>query len=425
MLGREVVNLAGDFAVNVAGVEHQHFVFERCGFGTVKVPQLAGHGAGVEEVGSDGDHHVHIAGFDQFAAHFFFAMACAAGLRRHDKPGAARGRQVAVKVRDPQVVAVGDVFVFVHAGQAKGQAAVGLDGFGIDLVDVERRVGHHEVDVAPQRLAVFQSVRVVIEGVGFLDVALQPVHGQVHLGQADGGGGFFLAVKGDLFHGLLARLFDEVAALHEHAARAAGQIGHHAVAGFDDVDQRLHQRRWREKFAVVLCALHGELHQEIFVNAAKHITRGVAQGIAVKAAQQVFEQLVVKAVVVFGQAALQRRKVGLDRVHGGHQCATQAGPRRQVEQRVVTRSLGQQQGAALDEVGFDQRPLGHGARRLIGLDGLQRGLVTVGGVPQKNHAQHRHRIFRGREVGIGPKLIGGFPQAGFNLRDVVEGVGGH
>ena len=65
------------------------------------------------------------------------------------------------------------------------------------------------------------------------------------------------------------------------------------------------------------------------------------------------------------------------------------------------------------------------ARRLRGLNGLQRGLITVGGMPQKNHAQHRHGIFGGREVGIGTELIGGFPQAGFNLRDVVEGVGGH
>ncbi len=36
-----------------------------------------------------------------------------------------------------------------------------------------------------------------------------------------------------------------------------------------------------------------------------------------------------------------------------------------------------------------------------------------------------HGIFRGREVGVGPELISGVPQAAFNLRDVVEGVGGH
>lgn len=68
---------------------------------------------------------------------------------------------------------------------------------------------------------------------------------------------------------------------------------------------------------------------------------------------------------------------------------------------------------------------GQGARRLVGFNGLHSGLVAVGRVLQKDHAQHRHGIFRGREVGVGPKLIGGVPQAGFNLRDVVEGVGGH
>ncbi len=64
-------------------------------------------------------------------------------------------------------------------------------------------------------------------------------------------------------------------------------------------------------------------------------------------------------------------------------------------------------------------------KSLRGLNGLQHGLLTVGDVPQKNHAQHRHGIFGGREVGVDTELIGGFPQAGFNLRDVVEGVGGH
>ena len=81
--------------------------------------------------------------------------------------------------------------------------------------------------------------------------------------------------------------------------------------------------------------------------------------------------------------------------------------------------------AALDEVALDQGALGASARRLRGLNGLQRGLLTVGGVPQKNHAQHRHGLFGGREVGVGTELIAGFPKAGFNLRNVVEGVGGH
>jgi hypothetical protein len=58
-------------------------------------------------------------------------------------------------------------------------------------------------------------------------------------------------------------------------------------------------------------------------------------------------------------------------------------------------------------------------------ESLPHGLISICGMSQKNHAEHRHRLFRGREVGVGTELIGGFPQAGFNLRDVVEGVDGH
>jgi hypothetical protein len=36
-----------------------------------------------------------------------------------------------------------------------------------------------------------------------------------------------------------------------------------------------------------------------------------------------------------------------------------------------------------------------------------------------------HGLFRGREFGVGPELISRVPQAGSNLRDVMEGVGGH
>ena len=161
-----------------------------------------------------------------------------------------------------------------------------------------------------------QGVQIVVEGVGFLNMAFQPMHGQIHFGQADGGGGFLLAVEGHALHGVQPFMLDEVTGLHKHAARAAGQIGHHAVVGLDDVHQGLHQRRRREEFAVVLGTLHGELHQEVFVDTAKHVASGVAQGFRVKAAQQVFEQFFLETVVVFGQCVGQRRKIGLYGVHG-------------------------------------------------------------------------------------------------------------
>jgi hypothetical protein len=168
-------------------------------------------------------------------------LAGAAGLGRHDKASPASGGQVAVKVRYPQVVAVGDVFVFVDARQAKGQAPVPLYFFGGHRVDVERRVGHHEVDIAPEWSAILQAVRIVVEGIGLQNVALQAMHGQVHFGKRDGGAGLLLAVEGDTLHGVLAGLFNEMAALHKHAPRPARQISHHPMGRFNHIDQGLYQ----------------------------------------------------------------------------------------------------------------------------------------------------------------------------------------
>ena len=175
------------------------------------MPQLAGDGAGVEEVGPDGNHHVHVAGLDELAPHIRLAVAGAGCLRRHDETGAALGAKVAVEVGNPQVVAVADLLGLVHARQAKGQAAVVLHLLGVHHVDVERRIGHHEVALAKE------IVYVLVEGVGLADIALQPVYGQVHLGQADGGGGLFLAEESDPAAGVLAQPLDKVARLHEHA----------------------------------------------------------------------------------------------------------------------------------------------------------------------------------------------------------------
>ncbi len=227
LLGGEVVDLARDLAVDVARVDHQHLVFVRLGFVAVEEPQLAGHGAGVEEVRADGDHGVHVAGLHQLLPHLGLAAAGAGGLRGHDEAGAALVAQVAVEVADPDVVAVADLALLVDAGQAEGQARVGLDLVGVDLVDVEGRIGHDVVGLADQ------FVRVFVVGDGLLDVAFQAVDGQIHLGQADGGGVFLQAAEGEFFRGAVAVLFDDAGALHEHAAGAAGRVEHGAALGVD------------------------------------------------------------------------------------------------------------------------------------------------------------------------------------------------
>jgi len=139
-------------------------------------------------------------------------MPGAGRLGGHDEPGPALFVQVAPEVGDPQVVAVGDLLLLVHPGQAEGQAAVVLHRLGVDHVHVEGRIGHDEIALA------VEAVDILVEGVGLADVAFQAMDGEVHLSEADGGGGLLLAVEGHPVAGILAQVLDEVAGLHEHSA---------------------------------------------------------------------------------------------------------------------------------------------------------------------------------------------------------------
>ena len=60
---------------------------------------------------------------------------------------------------------------------------------------------------------------------------------------------------------------------------------------FNDVDNRLHKGRRGEEFTVVLSCLHGECHQEIFIDAAKDVAAAIAERFAVEDSQDVFQQV--------------------------------------------------------------------------------------------------------------------------------------
>ncbi len=272
----KVVNLARHLPVDVPGIQHEHLILTLGGLRLVEMPELTRNRPRVKEVGADRDHDVHGAGLNELAAHLGFTMPGTAGLRGHDEPRAPLRPEVAVEVGDPQVVAVGDLLVLVDARQAERQAAVGLHLLRVHHVHVERRVGHDEVAGANERFPVTQLMDVLVKGVRLADVALEPMHGQVHLGQADGGGGLLLAEEGHALHRLLPPPLDKVAGLYEHAARTAGGIEDDAMVGLDDVDDGLHKRRRGEKLAVVLRPLHGELHQEILIDAPEDIAGGIA-----------------------------------------------------------------------------------------------------------------------------------------------------
>ena len=237
------------------------------GFVAVQEPQFAGDGTGVEEIGADGDHDVHIASLDKLLTHLGFLVACAGSLGGHDESGPAAPVQIAVEEADPDIVAVGHLAALVGPRQAERQAGIRFHLPGINLVHVEGRIGHHGVRLAQQ------MVRIFVVGDGFLDVAFQPVDSQIHLGQADGGGVLFQPVERQAFGGALAVLFHRAGALHEHPAGPAGRIKNDSALGIHHVGDERHQGNRRKKFAVVVGLLAGELGQEIFVNPAKHIAR--------------------------------------------------------------------------------------------------------------------------------------------------------
>ena len=213
MLRREVINLARDLAVDIARVEHQYLVAAPRRLGPIEVPELAGHATGVEEIGADGDHHIHIAGLDQLAAHFLLAMPGAGSLRRHHEASAARRIQIAPEVRDPEIIAIADILLLVHTRQAKRQARICFDALGVHQVDVERRIGHHEITLADER------VRVGIVGDGLTgNLAFQAMYREVHDGETGGSAVLLMAVEHHALGGIQALVFDEMTGLYKHAA---------------------------------------------------------------------------------------------------------------------------------------------------------------------------------------------------------------
>src|SRR5262249_25860423 len=153
----------------------------------------------------------------------------------------------------------------VYSRQAEGQAWVGLDSLSVHQVDVKGRIGHHEVALADK------SMLILVVGNGLGDLALQPMDGEVHLGDVDGIAVLLLAVKDDIPGRVPALVLDEMAGLHEHAARAAGGVKDGAMIGLDDVDDDLDQRGGREELTIVVGLLDGKLGEEVFVDAAKDI----------------------------------------------------------------------------------------------------------------------------------------------------------
>ena len=113
-------------------------------------------------------------------------------------------------------------------------------------------------------------MEVAAEGVGVLgaEVGLDAAQGEVHHGEAAGGGVALLAVDADVAE-LAAVGFDELFRLHEHAAGAAAGIVDAAFVGREHLDEAAHDAVRRVELAAVLALGAGEAGEEVFVDAAE------------------------------------------------------------------------------------------------------------------------------------------------------------
>ena len=234
-----------------------------------------------------------------------------------------------------------------------------------------------------------------------------------------------MAVERDPLHGVLALVLDEVARLHEHAARAAGGVEHDAVVGLDDVDDGLDERRRGEELAVVVRAQLRELREEILVDAAEHVARGRAQRLGIEGPHHLFQDIVLEALVVFRELARQRREAVFHGFHGGGHGGAEIAVLRHLQQNVIKRRLGQHQGAAAREIGLRQRAVRHPARSLVCVDRRHRLVVAVRGVPQEDQPQDGHEILVRGEVRIRPQVVRGLPEFRLELLDAGQVVRSH
>ena len=134
---------------------------------------------------------------------------------------------------------------------------------------VEGRVGEDEVGAEV-------GMEVAAEGVGVLgaEVGLDAADGEVHDGQAAGGGVALLAVDADVAEPAAVG-FDEFFRLHEHAAGAAAGIVDAAFVGREHLDEEPHDAVRGVELAAVLALGAGELGEEVFVDAAEDVLGAV------------------------------------------------------------------------------------------------------------------------------------------------------
>ena len=271
------------------------------------------------------------------------------------------------------------------------------------------------------------------EGVGGFatQVEVDAADGQVHRRQAPGGGVGLLAEDGHVAE-LAAVRFDEVLALHEHAAAAAARVVDLAVVRRQHGHQGLDDAARRVELPTALAFGAGEHAQKVLVDLAQHVARLAGRGAEADGGHQV-DQLAQLAVRQLGprealvQDALELGVLGLDQRQGIVDALADVGLLGGGTQRLPARRLGhpedidlavvvavfqfagQQRGGAVGQKVFVGR-IGEAGGQLGAL-----GLEGVGDVLDEDEAEHEVLVLGG--VHVGAQLVGGGPERFF---DVVE-----
>src|ERR1700730_1695420 len=133
----EVENLARQFTVDATRIEHQNLVLELLRLRFVQEPKLARYRARIKEIAPDRNYRFDMATLYEIAPQARFLTASGRRLRRHDEACAASNVEVGVEIGNPDVITVGDLAAFIHAGETIRQTPIATDFVGVDFIDVE------------------------------------------------------------------------------------------------------------------------------------------------------------------------------------------------------------------------------------------------------------------------------------------------
>ena len=264
-------------------------------------------------------------------------------------------------------------------------------------------------------------MRILVVGDGLVDVALEAVHGEIHVGEADRRRVLLHAEERRPFGRVEVHALDEVRALHEHPARAAGRVEHPAVVRLDDVDDGLDQGDRREELAAVMRLLVGELGEEVLVDTPEHVAVCAPEGRIVEGAQKLAEHIVVELLVLcLGQGAAQGVVVLLDLLHRIDHHLRAIGAVRQGDEMVELRLRLQKDRALPGEVLLGECAWPAAARRQRGLDlGLDLEEAAIG-VTQEDQPHDGQEVLVASEVGVGPQVVRAGPEPFLDLADVFQ-----